>query len=210
MSLILIRHGETPLNVARVLQPPATPLSERGLRQADAVGRRMAAMPVHAIVSSDLERAAMTAQAIARHTGLPVQTTELLQERNFGDLRGQPYDHLGFDPISAQEAPAGGESMPQFRERVAAAFAEVLALHHQLQCTQGPHAHLAVVSHGLVIKVILQRHVRLPDGQLAPDGLGNTSVTVVSSAPPYEAALVGCTAHLSELAAIDARSLSGG
>ena len=39
MLLYLIRHGETPLNVARVLQPADTPLSERGQRQAQALAK---------------------------------------------------------------------------------------------------------------------------------------------------------------------------
>ena len=39
MNVYLVRHGETDLNARRVLQPPATPLSERGLEQA----RRLAA-----------------------------------------------------------------------------------------------------------------------------------------------------------------------
>ena len=34
MTLLLIRHGETALNVARVLQPADTPLSARGVAQA--------------------------------------------------------------------------------------------------------------------------------------------------------------------------------
>ena len=43
MSIILIRHGETAFNVARVLQPADTPLSERGIAQA--LGRLLLAIP---------------------------------------------------------------------------------------------------------------------------------------------------------------------
>ena len=92
MSLLLIRHGETALNVARVLQPADTPLSARGVMQAEALARRLATLDVVAIVSSDLPRALCTAEAIAAATGAPIETSALLQERNFGDWRGQPWD----------------------------------------------------------------------------------------------------------------------
>jgi probable phosphoglycerate mutase len=100
MSIILVRHGETPLNVARTLQPADTPLSATGLAQAEAVAKRLAGLQLAAIVSSDLPRALSTAQAIAAATGAPISTTTLLHERNFGDLRGQPYDTLGFNPLT--------------------------------------------------------------------------------------------------------------
>src|SRR5690349_14672586 len=114
MSIILVRHGETLLNVARTLQPADTPLSPTGLAQADAVARRLAAQGVGAIVSSDLPRARSTAEAIARATGLPAAETPLLQERNFGDLRGQSYDALGFNPLTMEGAPPNGESAEAF------------------------------------------------------------------------------------------------
>ncbi|HRO58174.1 MAG TPA: histidine phosphatase family protein, partial [Burkholderiaceae bacterium] len=133
MSLILVRHGETALNASRVIQPIDTPLSERGLAQAAAVGRRLSrgeqgARP-RGILSSDLPRALQTAMAIASATGLEVRTTELLHERNFGDWRGRAYDTLGFDPLATDDAPPGGESAAQFRARVALAFDAILAAH---------------------------------------------------------------------------------
>ena len=82
MTILLIRHGETPLNAARVMQPPDTPLSERGIAQALALAQRLGAAPLAGILSSDLRRAHDTAQAVAARTGLPVQTTPLLHERN--------------------------------------------------------------------------------------------------------------------------------
>ena len=63
--LHLIRHGETPLNAARVLQPADTPLSPRGLAQARALAERMRSLPLAGILSSDMPRALQTAEAIA-------------------------------------------------------------------------------------------------------------------------------------------------
>ena len=59
MSIVLIRHGETDLNAARVLQWPDTPLGERGRAQARALGVRFAAASPRPVLlaSSDMARA---------------------------------------------------------------------------------------------------------------------------------------------------------
>ena len=130
MAVILVRHGETALNAARIMQPADTPLSERGLAQARAVAQRLQRRGgVGAIVSSDLPRAWQTALAIGAALALPVQPSTLLQERNFGDLRGRPYDTLGFDPLVMRQAPTGGESAADFDERATQALAEMLVRH---------------------------------------------------------------------------------
>ena len=46
MTILLIRHGETALNVSRVLQPADTPLGTRGIAQAEALGARLVSMNV--------------------------------------------------------------------------------------------------------------------------------------------------------------------
>jgi 2,3-bisphosphoglycerate-dependent phosphoglycerate mutase len=204
MTLLLIRHGETALNVARVLQPADTPLSARGVAQAEALGARLALMNVRAIVSSDLPRALRTAQALAAATGAPIETSALLQERNFGDWRGQPYDALAIDPLTLQEAPPGGESIAVFEQRVARAFARVV----ELQTRRG--GTLAVVSHGLVIRAMLAALVRLPAGTTAPTHMANTSLSIVGAAPPHLATLLNCTQHLEGATRDDAQALSGG
>jgi probable phosphoglycerate mutase len=203
MTLLFIRHGETALNAARVMQPPDTPLSARGLAQARAVGERLAGLQPVAVLSSDLPRALQTAQAIVDACGgLPLQTSESLHERNFGDLRGRPHASLGFDPLAMAEAPPGGESMADFDARCDRALELALRLRATLD---GP---LVVVSHGLVIKLL--RRMALPPGAAVPHRVGNTSVTRVSHHAPHAADLVDCTAHLHGRIAEDGSSLSGG
>lgn len=205
MSLLIVRHGETALNAARTLQPADTPLSLRGLAQADAVAARLAPLRPAAVISSDLPRALETARRIAAVAGaLPVQTSALLHERNFGALRGLPYDGLGFDPLARAEAPVDGESLADFLHRCDQAFEQALRLRAALD---GP---LVVVTHGLVIRAWLQGRVTLPGGTAPPARIGNTSVTQVDPQPPHAARLVDCTAHLQGLLAEDGRSLSGG
>lgn len=204
MSIFLIRHGETALNASRTLQPADTPLSARGLAQAAAIGQRLVDAGVVAIVSSDLPRAAQTATAIAKACRLPIRWEPLLHERNYGDLRGQPYDTLPFDPMTLTDAPPGGESVATFQARVAQAFARIVALRGGLD------GNLAVVTHGLVIAAMLDLHARFADGIVRPERVGNTSLTVLSAQPPHDVGLLDCTRHLQGEAADDRQGLSGG
>ncbi|HIC52947.1 MAG TPA: phosphoglycerate mutase, partial [Gemmatimonadetes bacterium] len=52
--IYLIRHGETALNAAAVVQPADTPLNERGKRQAQLLANRLAELEVTHVVASDL------------------------------------------------------------------------------------------------------------------------------------------------------------
>lgn len=213
MTLLLIRHGETTLNASRTLQPADTPLSERGLAQARALAFRvggkgglggMGDKGIAGIVASDLPRALQTAQAIAAVTGLPVATSALLRERNFGEWRGLPHGSFGFDPLAHTGAPPGGESRAAFAQRAAQAFAYILEVRNALG---GP---LVVVTHGLVLREWLATHVALPPGMPLPTHLGNTGVTIIEADAPHPALRVDCTAHLDAWAADDAQALSGG
>ena len=191
MALLIVRHGETALNVARTVQPADTPLSERGWAQARLLADRLAASQrVVAIVSSDLPRAAQTAQAVAARLGLPLHEDARLQERNFGRWRGLPYDGLGFDPLRTEQAPPDGESLADFRHRVALAFDR---LRDRLACLDGD---LLVVTHGLVFRALFEQHLALAPGQIVPEHLANTSLTVVGGESGCQVALAACAAHL--------------
>lgn len=204
MSILLIRHGETALNVARVLQPADTPLSARGIAQAEALARRLGLMGVAAVISSDLPRASSTARAIAAATGAPLETSALLRERDFGDWRGQPYDGMPVNPMTMLDAPPGGESAAAFAGRVARAFEHIVRRRAALNGT------LAVVTHGLVIRALLASHASLPDPAAAPAHLGNTSLSVLGAEPPHRVDLLNCTRHLDAGSRDDVAALSGG
>lgn len=203
MSIIVIRHGETALNVARVLQPADTPLSERGRRQAQALAQRYETAVFGALISSDLPRALETAQAIAQLTGKEIQPSPLLQERNFGALRGTAYDTLNYDAIAMEEAPPDGESMATVRERARQAMFFLRTTHAALG------RDLLVISHGLFIRTMLAETVALPDGHPVPRRIDNTGITVISGDSPHRATVVNNTDHLSGDLRDDAVSLSG-
>ncbi len=204
MAILLLRHGETALNAARVLQPADTPLSARGQAQAEALSRRLASQRIAAIVSSDLPRARLTAAPIGERLGLAVRTSGLLRERDFGALRGQPYDTLGFDALTMDNAPPGGESAADFGARVQRAFVEMLEQH------AGLDGDLAVVTHGLLIRVLLAGALQVPAERLRDLQLANTSVSVFDAAPPHALSLLNCIQHLDSDGGVDGRGLSGG
>jgi broad specificity phosphatase PhoE len=190
VSIFVIRHGETPGNAARVLQIPETPLSARGIRQADLLSRRLAGEGIAHILASDLARAAMTAERLQATTGSAVVHDPLLQERNFGDIRGTAYADLDFDLFAADYAPPGGEDWASFHARVDRAWEKIRAA---AGATRG---HLAVVTHGLVCFSLVRNHFALPPGESVPMHFGNTAVTVVDAAPPWTVRRLNCTAHL--------------
>jgi 2,3-bisphosphoglycerate-dependent phosphoglycerate mutase len=198
--IFLIRHGETVGNASRIVQDPDTPLSARGVAQAERLAQRLAREGIARIVSSDFARAAATAQHLHRATGAPLSFEPLLQERNFGDLRGRPYAELGFDMFELDYAPPNGETWPVFHARVDCAWARVLTL---ADATGG---HLAMVTHGLVCRSLAARHLILADGDTVPERWENTSVTVVACPGPWRVSVLNCTAHLDDLDAAVAES----
>ncbi|MFQ5415980.1 MAG: histidine phosphatase family protein [Myxococcota bacterium] len=200
MSIFLIRHGETPGNAARIVQTPDTPLSERGIAQAERLARRLAAEGLGGILASDLERAKMTAERLQAACGVPVAHDPLLQERNFGAVRGTAYADLGFDLFAPDYVPPEGEGWPAFHERVTAAWRRIRDV---AAATPGP---LAVVTHGLVCFSLVQHHFEVAAGVEAPVRFGNTSLTVVEDVPPWTVTRLDCTAHLEGDAADDVRS----
>jgi probable phosphoglycerate mutase len=192
MRLIyLVRHGETALNAARVLQHPATPLSERGIAQAECVAKRLASEGITRILVSDYRRAEMTAEAIARATGAPLERDPDLAERNFGALRGRPYAELGLDPFALDYEPPDGESWSVFHARVDRAWQRVEA------AARGARGPIAVVTHGLVCRSIVSRLVTLGPGFVL-DGRGwrNTSVTVLEGGDPWLVRMLDDCSHL--------------
>jgi broad specificity phosphatase PhoE len=203
MAIVLVRHAETALNAARTLQPFDTPLSERGQEQAARLAERMVQQwrPV-LILSSDAPRAWQTAEPIAARCALEILADPGLRERDFGALRGQPYDRLNVDPLSMDEAPPGGESRAAFQTRTMAAFERVLERARML-----PDADLIVVSHGLWIRTVIETQFDAGGPDEPPLVLGNTSVTLLAAGPPARLLMAGCAAHLEPRLA--ARGIAG-
>jgi len=201
MTILIVRHGETDGNAARILQRPDTPLNERGKRQAEQLAQRLCADRFIHILCSDMERARMTAAPIAAGSGIAIEENPLLQERNFGDLRGLPYAALDENPFGPDFAPPNGEDWPRFHARVAEAFAFIVDRRRNVRGT------MVVVTHGLVCRALVERHAHLPAGTLAPERFDNTGITALHEDAPHAISLVNCTRHL--VAELDADRRGG-
>ena len=199
MTILIVRHGETDGNAARILQRPDIPLNERGIRQAEDLARRLLARDFVHILCSDMMRARMTAAPLAAGSGIVVEETPLLQERNFGDLRGMPYAALAEDPFGPDFAPPNGEDWPTFHARVADAFAFIVSRRRSLAGT------LVVVTHGLVCRALVERHMRLPEGAVIPERFDNTGITELHEEAPHGVTLINCIRHLAPSLEADRR-----
>lgn len=163
--LFLVRHAQSAWNVERRWQGQADPeLSERGLADAAEAARRLPSGLVR-VVSSDLRRAAATADALAAAAGLgPVERDPALREIDVGQWSGLTSDEIEARWPGAIERwrevgipGAGGEERAAFRERIVAALRE-----HARR--PGP---ALVVTHGAVIGV-LERDAGVHPGRAVP------------------------------------------
>ncbi|MGF1597866.1 MAG: histidine phosphatase family protein [Acidimicrobiales bacterium] len=162
-QLVLVRHGQQQWphpetsTTGDWVDPP---LSELGVRQAEAVGRFLAEEPASAIYSSHLVRANHTAKAIAGHHGLDVTVVESLEEfQMFGQLAPdqRAVDILGeralegirnrFVQSLSWDVYPFSEASLDFRRRIGYSIEGILADH--------PGETVIVACHGGVINVIM-------------------------------------------------------
>lgn len=190
--ILLARHGETDSNAARIVQLSDARLSATGRQQAERLAVRVAECGIAHILCSDMARALETAAPIAARTGLPITVDPLLRERDFGDLRGTPYDELRVDPFAIDYAPPNGETWAAFHERVAQAWTLVTQLASRV------NGSLLVVTHGLVCHALAERHLSLAAGTALPERWHNTALTWIDPAPPWRVQRLHCIQHLKD------------
>jgi ribonuclease H / adenosylcobalamin/alpha-ribazole phosphatase len=132
---LLLRHGQTPASVQkRYAGVSDLPLTDVGIRQAAAAGKRLKSAGIGVIVTSPLLRAARTAAEVAAATGAPVLTDDGLRETDFGAWDGLTFAEVAerwpaemtawlADPAVA---PPGGESLAEVTARATEALHRVL------------------------------------------------------------------------------------
>jgi broad specificity phosphatase PhoE len=193
VTVVLVRHAETAHNRDRIVQPPGTPLSDRGRAQAERLATRVAGLDVRRIRTSDLARALTTAEAMRAATGAPMTVDPDLAERSFGAVRGTPYSALTVDIFGPDYVPPEGETWDAFHARVDRAWARIVT-------DVAAFGRVAVVTHGLVVYSLVTRHLVLPAGSTPSMRSANASVTLVEGPAPWRVTLLDCVAHLADLA----------
>ena len=179
-TLIVIRHGETEWNREKRMQGTTdTQLSDIGLVQAKALGRRLAPRKFGALYSSDLSRARDTARAIAEQSGHELMIDARLQERRFGIFEGltaaeivtrYPEEHARFASRDPDYEVPGGECARKFTLRCLGCLAEIADRHRGEE--------VVVVTHGLVLDSLYRVAHQLDHGAPRPVPLLNASVNL--------------------------------
>ncbi|HUT58621.1 MAG TPA: histidine phosphatase family protein [Phycisphaerae bacterium] len=202
-SIIVVRHAEpADQHVTAPNHWIDMPLTDLGRRQADAVADRLARELAGAtcrLYSSDLKRTAQTAEPIASRLGVAVQPAPQLREYNNGLADGLSAETLKTwapeltPPMREILANPGGESWPQFHQRVSAFMERISA------AADRP---LIVVAHNGSINIILNWWLRAPltAGGDTPLSFGASlaSLTVLRVSPQGKPAVerLNDTCHL--------------
>jgi len=140
MKLIIVRHAETYHNdkgiIAGVTQAV---LNEKGKKQAELLGKRLAKMKVDVIYCSDLKRCKQTIAPFLKLREVPIHYVKELRERNFGVFEGKPgikHRKWADEKKAGDETrymflkPKGGESFFEVITRVRSFFDKVLKKHN--------------------------------------------------------------------------------
>jgi probable phosphomutase (TIGR03848 family)/uncharacterized repeat protein (TIGR03847 family) len=178
---LLIRHASNDyVKEGRLAgRLPGVHINAQGQREADALARRTAHLPIEAIYSSPLERAVDTANALAACHHLPVQIREELIEGEAGEWTGKTLKELQQTETwkAIQSAPVGvplpgGESIDQVQARMTAA-AEAIAREHA-------HSIVALVSHADPLKSLIAHFLNWDLNQFQRIAINPASVSIVA------------------------------
>ncbi len=185
-TIILWRHGQTDWNVANKFQGHTDiPLNAVGEYQAAHAARLVIDMKPTAILSSDLQRAHKTAQALADITGLEITIDARLRETNCGawegltgeEIRATDLDNLREWSLGGDN-PAGGtgDRRSEVGARAKAAIDDYLA--------DKDGQTLLVATHGGTARSIIGAFLELPIPMWSKiGGLSNASWSVLSHSP---------------------------
>ncbi len=138
LTLVLTRHGLTDRSIPEqhLGQHLDISINDEGRRQADALGRRLAAITFDRVISSPLFRARETAEIIAR--GASIEADPRLREMDYGAWEGRTYDQIDevdeafrrdWELAPDRLACPGGESGDDVARRVRAFLDDLLDDH---------------------------------------------------------------------------------
>jgi alpha-ribazole phosphatase len=179
--IYLLRHGEVlHAETRRFIGHLDVPLSPRGETQCRTQARRLAAVPLHAVYTSDLTRARRSGEIIAAPHGLTPTVVPALREMAMGRWEG-----LTADEIRAREPAAfadwmsrvgefpfpGGESVGDLVARAAVAFDTIVE-------ADGAGS-IVIVAHGGTNRALLCRALGLPFARLLALGQDYGALTVL-------------------------------
>lgn len=161
----LIRHGETEdADGRRYKGHIDVPLSEKGIKQIERLAKYISRDTVlTAVYTSDLSRAAASAEIIAEPHGIKPVSVKGIKERNFGVWEGMSFDEIrekwpeAFDAWAENPlefSPMEGESTGEVRDRALKAFNEIIGRHNG--------STIAIIAHGGINRVLICELLGMP------------------------------------------------
>ncbi len=158
--VFLIRHGVTSWHEQRkVLGQRDMPLSDAGVKQAEAASRALEHVNISDVLSSPLQRSMQTAEIIGSPAKIDVARDPRLTDFRVGKWSGMTYDEIAVNPEYLRfldnpisERIPGGESLDDIRDRA------VAAVDQALQDSPSGDA-LAIVTHAGIIRVLLSHYL---------------------------------------------------
>lgn len=178
--IFLARHGETVDNARQIMQGQTQGcLNDKGREQARLVAERLASEPLDAVVASDLRRAIQTAELLAEPHHLPVVTTPLLRERDWGGFTGRYIPDLK------------GEAWPDDVESEEALLLRARAFLLYITATY-PGGRVVAVGHGIINKAILAVYAQCPMREV--QRMLNAEVRILTASAESTASAVAAAA----------------
>lgn len=136
--ILFARHGETDWNMHRWVQGHTdTELNAAGIRQAERLGERLARahVGVARVYTSEMRRARVTGEIVARRLGVECEARAGLQELNLGDWegctwrgieRGWPELFARWSADKREVRPPNGETYRELLDRFVGAVLEIV------------------------------------------------------------------------------------
>lgn len=204
IKMLLIRHGQSLANAQGRLQGQLdSPLTDLGRAQARSLARRLLRQDwsASAIYTSDLLRAAETAEILSAGLSAPVVRDARLREYDVGVLTGLVWHEIeaqypeiwhGLQHSSTWTPIPREEGNGPFYARLVSALTDIRAGHRDGDV-------VAVVSHGGSLGMLLAHLLGMEPRRPTPFRFGNTSLSVVEFRPRgVLLSLLNDTCHLED------------
>jgi len=174
MKIFTVRHGRTHWNVLGRMQGQTDiPLDDVGIDQAQRLGLRLANEKVDIVYTSDLLRAAKTAEIINTHHNAEFVLTPALREISFGIYEGSVYadvaEDLSYTNYDNLEHPVpGGESIYGYFDRIQAFIHDVV--------TAAKHQNIILVGHYGTVRAAICYFLEVPPEDRHKFHIDNTAI----------------------------------
>ena len=196
-KVLLLRHGETELNVGHRFRGRADPpLTATGERQARAAAVRQDLQRADVVCTSPRRRAVATATAILGPTRT-LAVDDRLDDIDYGDWTGRTSAEVSSDDTARYETWMGepdavtfpnGEAVSAVVGRARAAL-DAFVTRHDGQA-------IVVVTHDIIIRIVLCDLLDAPLASIHRFDIGLTSVTALEWGDTFVIRTVNDTAHL--------------